>query len=515
MPNFNKIIAKFSEGKRLSTLFIFSFVSFGLTLILVSTIMTINRETTLLKNILIEKNKQTVGFLVEALSNALVTNDISFLQVVGERLTKRSNDILYYVITNDKGKVETVNFSDDVTAVHKPDFLESLPPSHIYYSLDYQRNVVEISSQFKVPYYRKWRLYVGFSLHQIIYLKRRIIEHNLILAVLYTIFSILAAWGLAGFVLNPIYLFQKALDSVIKHETVREVNIVSSQEINSLARSVNEISEKWKDDYDKLKKTTDELEKSNDALVEEKEQNEEELRIANRVQMGLLQKDLPPLDHVDTYGGCQPAASVGGDFFQLRLLDNNKKLQLVVGDVTGHGVSAALMMAMANSIITEKSRFTSDPALIIRRSDESIRDLMPNFESFITVFLGVLDLDTFVLTYTSAGHNPAIILKHDKNDCSFLNIESLYLNCPFPGEYENHTLRMERGDIFFVYTDGIPEARDVNHDFFTIEKMSDYIVEHRNLTCKNIVQSIFRYVLDFTDKGILQDDITAVTIKLK
>ena len=197
---------------------------------------------------------------------------------------------------------------------------------------------------------------------------------------------------------------------------------------------------------------------------------ESELKIAHDIQMSMLPKTYPafPDRHdIDIYGQVKPAKAVGGDLYDFLIRD--EKLFFCIGDVSGKGVPASLVMAVTRSLFRNIAAYTSEPDQIMMALNDAVSN---NNEAgmFVTLLLGVLDLSTGHLKYTNAGHNPPFLLAGD--DVSVLSCDANIPAGVMPGwQYSVQHLQLKTGDMVFLYTDGLNEAEDINLCQFGMDRM--------------------------------------------
>ena len=197
---------------------------------------------------------------------------------------------------------------------------------------------------------------------------------------------------------------------------------------------------------------------------------ESELKIAHDIQMSMLPKTYPafPDRHdIDIYGQVKPAKAVGGDLYDFFIID--EKLLFCIGDVSGKGVPASLVMAVTRSLFRNIAAYTREPDQIMIALNDA---LSSNNETgmFVTILLGVLDLATGQMSFTNAGHNPPLQLIGD-------GVGVLPCDANIPAGvmsgwvYTVQHLQLKAGDMVFLYTDGLNEAEDLSHNQFGMERM--------------------------------------------
>ncbi len=241
---------------------------------------------------------------------------------------------------------------------------------------------------------------------------------------------------------------------------------------------------------------------------------EQELKTAHDIQMAMLPKIFPPFperDDIDIYGQLTPAKDVGGDLFDFFILD--EKLYFCIGDVSGKGVPASLVMAMTRSLFRNVSLHVSEPNVIVGALNAAVADGNES-NMFVTVFLGVLDLQTGVFQYCNAGHNSPLLIGE--------GVETLACDANVPigviddWSYSRQEIQLEKQTIIFLYTDGLSEAEDSMHGQFGEERINrvakaqaaEGIIEPAAL-----VSAMNDEVHRFVDEAEQSDDLTMLAIK--
>lgn len=201
-----------------------------------------------------------------------------------------------------------------------------------------------------------------------------------------------------------------------------------------------------------------------------KERVEGELNIARNIQMSMIPKIFPPYPDrtdIDIYAFMRPAKEVGGDLYDFFLADN--KFYFTLGDVSGKGVPAALFMAVSRSIFRTIAQPAGQPELIVRGMNAAISgDNESNM--FVTLFVGILDLETGLLSYCNAGHNPPVVMRADGSSTDFLQTEgrkNLPIGLFEDAPYDKHELQLNSHDTLFLYTDGLTEAENSKAELYS------------------------------------------------
>jgi len=237
---------------------------------------------------------------------------------------------------------------------------------------------------------------------------------------------------------------------------------------------------------------------------------QQELRMARDIQQALLPKGLPQLEGWKISCRYQPAREVGGDFYDFFELEDGR-LGLVVGDATGHGMPAALVMATARSMLRAVAQASESPGEVLRRAnDPLVMDIPPNM--FVTCFYAILDPESGRLLYANAGQDLPYL--HRGGDAEELRARGMPLGL-MPGmSYEEHEVVLEAGDSALFYSDGLVEAHDLQrHEMFGFPRLRALVAEHDDEE-RSLVTLLLEELYSFTGEGWEQeDDITLLTLR--
>ena len=240
---------------------------------------------------------------------------------------------------------------------------------------------------------------------------------------------------------------------------------------------------------------------------------ENELEIAHGIQMSMLPKTYPAFPYrndIDIYGQVTPAKAVGGDLYDFFIHD--EKLFFCIGDVSGKGVPASLVMAVTRSLFRNIAAHTAHPDRMVTALNEALSD---NNETnmFVTLFVGVLDLSSGHLSYSNAGHDMPLLLTDDE-----VIVLSCDANVPagvIPGwTFTCQQLEMKTGTTLFLYTDGLNEAEDIHHNQFGMERMQQTAM-NATRTPQQFVSIMREEVAKFVGDAEQSDDLTMLAIQYK
>jgi len=240
---------------------------------------------------------------------------------------------------------------------------------------------------------------------------------------------------------------------------------------------------------------------------------EEEFRLAREIQQRLFPSGPPTLPEFDIAGASLPAAATGGDYFDF-ISTRSGELFVVVGDVTGHGVGPALLMADARAYLralaVSDQRFED---ILARVRTLMIEDL--GLDHFITLFFAKLDPETGLWTYINAGHPPGYVLAPDGTVKAEMMPGTAALGIDREETpLEAAQLTLEKGDLLLLISDGIPEARNQAGEEFSEERVLQIVQRERSRSSAEIIQTLMDEARRFAQPEHLQDDMTAVVLKL-
>ena len=238
-----------------------------------------------------------------------------------------------------------------------------------------------------------------------------------------------------------------------------------------------------------------------------------EMSVAARIQRDMLPGTFPPFpDHreFEIYASMDPAKEVGGDFYDFFLVDS-RHLGIVIADVSGKGIPAALFMMSAMIIINNYASVGYSPAEVLTRSNEKICQANPQ-EMFVTVWLGILDLATGVVTATSAGHEyPAI--RHAGGDYELLHDRHGFVLGGMEGvRYRDYSFTLEPGSSLFVYTDGVPEATNAEEELYGTDRMTAALNRVKDEKPEAVLTAVRRDVDAFVKEAPQFDDLTMLCL---
>ena len=289
----------------------------------------------------------------------------------------------------------------------------------------------------------------------------------------------------------------------IDHDRFSDLNIHTHDELEELANSFGKMHSDLCDYIARLS-----------AVTAEKERISVELNIATQIQADMLPRDFPAFPErkeFDLYASMDPAKEVGGDFYDFFLIDDNH-LALVMADVSGKGVPAALFMANAKSLIKNRAQIGGGPAEILDYVNEKLCE-GNKLQYFVTVWLAIIELSTGKGTAANAGHEHPALRRAD-GDFELV----IYRHSPGVAMFDDmlfteHPFELYPGDALFVYTDGVAEAADSENVLFDTERMLKALNKDPGAEPETLVRTVRSEIDSFVGDAPQFDDITMLALR--
>ena len=236
----------------------------------------------------------------------------------------------------------------------------------------------------------------------------------------------------------------------------------------------------------------------------------EEMKLAREIQLNLLPQQLPKINGYEISAVSIPAKEVGGDYYDFVHLSENK-LAFCLGDITGKGLPAAMLMSNLQATLRGQIFNNVKPCECISNANQLLyRSTESN--KFATLFYGVLDFENDIVTFCNAGHDKPIIT-NKSGETNNIDSSGLLMGAFSDYPYNEDILKLESGDLFLIYSDGITEAMNEDEEEFTLDKLNEFITENRNLPADKIQDRIIDTVKIHAGKAEQSDDITLLIIK--
>jgi len=245
---------------------------------------------------------------------------------------------------------------------------------------------------------------------------------------------------------------------------------------------------------------------------EERRRLESELELSQIVQRALLPQRTPVISGVEIAAFSRPAEIIGGDYFDFFKFRDGAH-GLVIADVSGHGVSAGMLMSSLQTAIQTMAPEVNSPAEILERLNRFyIHNI--NFTTFVTVFLARYDANARTLTYVNSGHNPPAVFRRRENAIHWLT-----RTAPAVGLAEHYfpvteTIHLSNGDVLLLYTDGLTEAFNNEMEQFGAERLADFVRHAAGSSASDMLQAVREGVGAYGGGMRLMDDLTLVAMKI-
>ena len=250
-------------------------------------------------------------------------------------------------------------------------------------------------------------------------------------------------------------------------------------------------------------------------LTAERERVAAELNMAKEIQAEQLPRNFPAFPdrkEFDIYASMTPAKEVGGDFYDFFFVDEDH-LALVIADVSGKGVPAALFMMSSKMLINNFTSMGLKPAEVLKRTNEKLCENNDE-KMFVTVWLGILEISTGKITAVNAGHEYPAVRQPDGRFELFKDKHGIIIGAFSEMKFKQYEFTLEKGGTLFVYTDGVPEATDSNEEMFGTGRMIEALNTAPDASPKELLENVRREVDRFVGEATQFDDLTMLAVKL-
>ncbi len=351
---------------------------------------------------------------------------------------------------------------------------------------------------------------VDTDMNTIVESRERFILNSAIYIVLIMIISILISLFFSNrIVVHPLKMLSKAArsfavgDEKVTKDKVIDLPIHSGDEIEDLYRDIRSMQTRIVGYIENLERITSERERVN-----------AELNTAEQIQRGMLPASFPAFpDHpeFDLFALMDPARVVGGDFYDFFLLDETH-LALVIADVSDKGVPAALFMMSSMILIRFCSKQGRAPAEILRDVNSRI-DAFNRHKMFVTVWMGILDLESGVMVCANAGHEYPFIREAGGRFRVYRDKHGMMIGGLPIAKYTDYELKIEPGGAVFVYTDGVPEANDLDGQLYGLDRLDAALNRSPDDLPKEIIERVREDTGSYMNGAKQFDDITMLCVK--
>ncbi len=335
-------------------------------------------------------------------------------------------------------------------------------------------------------------------------LRGYIVNMILISMAILAVFSVVYWLFMRRNFISPLMRIRGNVTEFAKNETETTISLAGIQtkdEIQELAESISLMENDIIKYIDNIKNIT-----------AEKERIGAELSIATQIQADMLPSIFPPFPdrkEFDIYASMTPAKEVGGDFYDFFLVDDDH-ICLVMADVSGKGVPAALFMVIAKTLIKNRAQRGDSPAEILKNVNEQLCE-GNEAELFVTVWVAVIEISTGRGLAANAGHEHPVIRRKDGQYELVVYRHSLALAAMEGSRFREHPFELYPGDSLFVYTDGVPEATNAKNELFGTDRMLASLNRNPNASPQALLRTVRRDLNDFVGDAPQFDDITMLS----
>ncbi|ABS55161.1 Stage II sporulation E family protein [Methanoregula boonei 6A8] len=298
---------------------------------------------------------------------------------------------------------------------------------------------------------------------------------------------------------RPVAALKRGSEAIGAGDLGYRVEIHTGDEFEDLAHSFNTMAADLKEHMDELERTT-----------AEKERFAKELEIAKGIQQSFLPDTAPDIAGIEIAAKNIPALEVGGDFYDFIPLGKDR-WGLVIADVSGKGVPAALFMALSRTLIRASTLANADPAVAIGHANQLICEDSKT-DMFVTLFYAILDSRAMTLDYVNAGHNPPLLLKGTSSDVVLLKARGIALGLTDEMDLQSARMDLRPGDVLVLYTDGVTEAINDHEEEFGEQRLLSVIMENRTLPAAELLEKILNAISTFAGNRPQHDDITLLIL---
>ncbi len=238
-----------------------------------------------------------------------------------------------------------------------------------------------------------------------------------------------------------------------------------------------------------------------------------DMELARQIQLSLLPTAPPQLPGIRLEGCCVPAAHVGGDYYDYFTREGTF-VDLVVVDVSGHSIGAALMAAEARSVLRAQVYTFGGTGDMLASLNGILFDDLSKAELFISLFYARYDMVTRTLSYSNAGHVPPLLFRDSETSCRQLDADGMILGVEKGTIFEEKRLLMEKGDVLLLYTDGITESRNSAGELFGLSRLCNILANEHAESPHVIIDAVLREITAFAGTSVMEDDVTMIVMEV-
>ncbi len=308
---------------------------------------------------------------------------------------------------------------------------------------------------------------------------------------------------------KPIEILKETSLKMAEGDLDVQVDIKTRDEFNILGKTYNSMARKIKEHTNtlesKVKERTLELQAKNDKIMND-------LSIARKIQETII-KTMPETPELLIDAQYVSMESLGGDVYDIKRIGKTT-YSFLIADVSGHGVPAALITTMAKTSFINRSHWKKTTANVCGEVNQDLFNLIGDTEHYLTAFYATLDLSKMTLEFTNCGHHHGIIFRADTNKIELLESEGFFIGIMQEVEYTSHKVKINIKDKIFLFTDGIPEARNEKGSFYTNKRLEQLVEKYGALSPKEFLDKLTEDVQNFTGTRPPDDDRAFLVIQV-
>lgn len=286
------------------------------------------------------------------------------------------------------------------------------------------------------------------------------------------------------------------------------VQVLSQRLDNTNVSTFRDLTEKNR----QLQEAFDELKAAQELLIE-KERLERELKVAADIQMSILPDVLPAHPRYDFGGRILPARQVGGDFYDVFELGNNR-LGVLIGDVADKGVPSAIFMARAHALIIAEADRASTPGEVLTMANKHITRFEKS-RQFVTALYGVLDAETGEFSYARAGHEPPLLLDPQGEVHRLPHKPGMALGLWENIMLDENKIQIPQGSLLVMFTDGMTDCRNPGGESFGLERIKQTVAGLQNVSAQSGCDQLLESLMNYQDGSKQDDDVTLLAVHAK
>ncbi len=363
---------------------------------------------------------------------------------------------------------------------------------------------VGVAMRLTLPDREPMVLYMQHRIEHGLRLIRDTIAYVTLFTVVMLAIALFAAFRISKELARPIGTLARGVRAIGEGNLDYRVQLDTRDEIQEVAQAVGNMA-------GSLRMAMDELEQE----TLRRERLEHELHIAAELQLALLPEAPPTMKGLDLLGWSRPAKEVGGDFYDFIELGPDR-LAVAIGDATGKGLPAALLVTECWSVMRTLVEDTESPAELLRRTNAALSRRIRASGRFVTLFFMIVDVRRGILRFASAGHNPPLLVGVDENRRLRLTAEEGFpLGVVARGRFSEHEVPLEPGDTLLLYSDGLTEAQNSQGELYGEDRVHRKIAEFSGSGLLELLAGIKQDMDDHVGDAEIFDDVTLVGVRLQ